>query len=297
MGYKNKEEILKKIAEFHKLYKKKLVNKNFLLIYKNFEEMKKVSISFSKENFFHLTGLGQSKSFITPLNFYKKLERRQLEITDFEVKNFTLKKLSVSTEMVKIFSEKSKIAVYDTKNKYQKNLSIDNGMALSIPESNAVLGIRYIKDDKSVPVSLLQQKLENISQKDTITDIVCMLEKTIKEEEYNKIVYNTIDMKVLLEKNKELEKLLTKDLLKEIYPEKENSEEKKEPEKNQEKAKKKSRWNKSSVEKENEKDEKMSSWKAKINRDREAEREENGLEYSLEVKTVIEEVTVKTTEE
>lgn len=223
MEYKNKEEILKQIVKFHRLYKNELVNKEFLIIYKSLENIKKASISFLKENFFHLIGIEQGKSFLTPLNFYKKLERKQLKITDFEVKNFTLKKLSVSTEMIRIFSEKSKIAIYDIKNKYQKNLSIDNGMALSIPESNAVLGIRYTKENEAVPVSLLQQKLENISQKDTITDIVCLLEKTIKEEEYNKIVYNTIDMKVLLEKNKELEKLLTKNLLKEIYPEKENS--------------------------------------------------------------------------
>ena len=228
MEYKNKEEILKQIVKFHRLYKNKLVNKEFLIIYKSLENIKKASISFLKENFFHLIGIEQGKSFLTPLNFYKKLERKQLKITDFEVKNFTLKKLSVSTEMIRIFSEKSKIAVYDTENKYQKNLSIDNGMALSIPESNAVLGIRYTKENEAVPVSLLQQKLENISQKDTITDIICMFEKNVIEEQYNKIIYNTVDIKNLLQENKELEKLLAEDLLKEIFPKEENLEENKE---------------------------------------------------------------------
>lgn len=222
MEYKNKEEILKQIVKFHRLYKNKLVNKEFLIIYKTLENIKKANISFLKENFFHLIGIEQGKSFLTPLNFYKKLERKQLKITDFEVRNFTLKKLSVSSEMIRIFSEKSKIAVYDTENKYQKNLSIDNGMALSIPKSNAVLGIRYIKEDETVPVSLLQQKLENISQKDTITDIICMFEKNIKEKQYNKVVYNTVDIQEILKIDKELEKILTFELLKEIYPEKEN---------------------------------------------------------------------------
>lgn len=225
MEYKNKEEILKQIVKFHRLYKNKLVNKEFLIIYKSLENIKKASISFLKEIFFHLIGIEQGKSFLTPLNFYKKLERKQLKITDFEVKNFTLKKLSASTEMVRIFSEKSKIAVYDTENKYQKNLSIDNGMALSIPESNAVLGIRYTKENEAVPVSLLKQKLENISQKDTITDIICMFEKNVMEEQYNKIIYNTVDIKNLLQENKELEKLLTVDLLKEIFPKEKNLEE------------------------------------------------------------------------
>ncbi len=194
------------------------------IIFYNLSNIKKANISFLRENFFHLIGIGQGKSFLTPLNFYKKLERKQLKITDFEVKNFTLKKLSISTEMIRIFSEKSKIAVYDTENKYQKNLSIDNGMALSIPESNAVLGIRYTKENEAVPVSLLKQKLENISQKDTITDIICMFEKDIMEEQYNKIIYNTVDIKNLLQENKELEKLLTTDLLKEIFPKEENKE-------------------------------------------------------------------------
>ena len=224
----DKRDILKQIYKFQKMYKSKLENRDFLIICKNFEEIKKIKLSFNKENFFHLIGLGQGKEFLTPLKFYKKIEKNLLVTDDFEVKNFTLKKLSVSTEMVRIFSEKSKISVYDTENKYQKNLSIDNGMALSIPESNAVLGIRYTKENEAVPVSLLQQKLENISQKDTITDIICMFEKDVMEEQYNKIIYNTVDIKNLLQENKELEKLLTVDLLKEIFPKEENLEQNKE---------------------------------------------------------------------
>lgn len=219
MRDKDKQDILNQIIKFHKLYKKKLANKNFLLIYKNFGEIKKINLSFSKENFFHLTGVGQGKDILTSLKFYKKIERRQLVIDEFEVKKFTLKKLSVSSEMIKIFTEKSKIAVYDPENKYQKNLSIDNGMALSIPKSDAVLGIRNIENSKSVPVSLLQQRLENISYKDTITDIICMFEKNIHEEKYNKLVYSITDIKKLLENDEELENLLAEELLEEIYSE------------------------------------------------------------------------------
>lgn len=133
-----------------------------------------------------------------------------------------MKKLSVSSEMIKIFSQKSKIAVYDPENKYQKNLSIDNGMTLSIPKSNAVLGIRYTEKGKSVPVSLLQQKLENISYKDTITDIICMFEKNIEEEKYSKLIYNMVDIKELFQENEDIKDLLTEELLKEIYFEEEN---------------------------------------------------------------------------
>lgn len=120
--------------------------------------------------------------------------------------------------MIKIFSQKSKIAVYDPENKYQKNLSIDNG----IPKSNAVLGIRYTEKGKSVPVSLLQQKLENVSYKDTITDIICMFEKNIEEEKYSKLIYSMVDIKELFQENEDIKGLLTEELLKEIYFEEEN---------------------------------------------------------------------------
>lgn len=124
--------------------------------------------------------------------------------------------------MIKIFKGQSRIGKYDPNNIYQKKLLIDNGIGLSIPNSNMVLGIRVLSGKNAVPVSLLQQKLENISQKDTITDIICMFEKNVIEEQYNKIIYNTVDVKNLLQENKELEKLLTVDLLKEIFPKEEN---------------------------------------------------------------------------
>ena len=89
-------------------------------------------------------------------------------------------------------------------------------MALSIPNSDMVLGIRFIGGRYTVPVSLLQQKLENISYKDTITDIVCMFEKNIKEEKYTKIVYTTVEIETLINNNKELEDLLASELLEKI---------------------------------------------------------------------------------
>lgn len=121
--------------------------------------------------------------------------------------------------MIRIFKEKSKIGNYDPDNLYQKNLSIDKGMALSIPNTNVVLGIRFIGGKYTVPVSLLQQRLENISYKDTITDIICMFEKNIYEEKYNKLVYSITDIKKLLENDEELENLLAEELLEEIYSE------------------------------------------------------------------------------
>ena len=89
-------------------------------------------------------------------------------------------------------------------------------MALSIPNSDMVLGIRFIGGRYTVPVSLLQQKLENISYKNTITDIVCMFEKNIKEEKYSKIVYTTVEIETLINNNKELEDLLASELLEKI---------------------------------------------------------------------------------
>lgn len=55
-----------------------------------------------------------------------------------------------------------------------------------------------------------------------------MFEKNVIEEQYNKIIYNAVDIKNLIQENKELEKLLTVDLLKEIFPKEENLEQNKE---------------------------------------------------------------------
>ena len=212
-----KKEILSKVNIFFKTYKKNLENKDFLLVYNNKKDL--ISVRFLKKNFFHLTGLSVGEHSISSYDFYRKLENKTLNINDIEVGKFTEKKLNVSIDMIKIFKGQSRIGKYDPNNIYQKKLLIDNGIGLSIPNSNMVLGIRVLSGKNAVPVSLLQQKLENISQKDTITDIICMFEKNVIEEQYNKIIYNTIDIKNLLQENKELEKLLTVDLLKEILKE------------------------------------------------------------------------------
>lgn len=208
-----KKNIINKIKECFNLYNNYLIDRDFLIVYKSKNEYCILNLQFKKENFLHLTGIEKIK----PLKFYEKLKDKTLKIKDIEVGEYSNMKLSVFPDMINIFKEKSKIGAYNQSNKFHKNLSIDQGMALSIPESNAVLGIRHIENEKSVPVSLLKQKLENISYKDTITDIVCMFEKNIKEEQYSKIVYNTIDVKTLLQENKELEKLLAEDLLKELF--------------------------------------------------------------------------------
>lgn len=95
-------------------------------------------------------------------------------------------------------------------------------MALSISDSNMVLGIRITGGKYTVPVSLLQQKLENISYKDTITDIICMFEKNTEEEKYSKLIYSMVDIKELFQENEDIKGLLTEELLKEIYFEEEN---------------------------------------------------------------------------
>ena len=170
----------------------------------------------SNRAIFYLTGLEIGQRSISPIDFYKKLENKTLKTNDIALGKFTEKKLKVYEEMIRIFKEQSRIGDYDSSNFYQKNLSIDKGMALSIPNSDMVLGIRFIGGRYTVPVSLLQQKLENISYKDTITDIVCMFEKNIKEEKYSKIVYTTVEIETLINNNKELEDLLASELLEKI---------------------------------------------------------------------------------
>ncbi len=211
---KIKKEVLSGINSFFKEYRENLENRDFLLICKNDDIQKEIFVRFLKKNFLHLTGINRS---LSSFDIYKKLENKTLRAEDITLGKFTEKKLQVCKEMMRIFKEKSKIGTYDPNNSYQKNLSIDKGMALSIPNSDMVLGIRFIGGRYTVPVSLLQQKLENISYKDTITEIVCMFEKNIKEEKYTKIVYTTVEIETLINNNKELEDLLASELLETIY--------------------------------------------------------------------------------
>lgn len=214
-----KKEILSKINKFFKEYKENLENRDFLIIYKNNGKKDEIFLRFLRENFLHLTGINRS---LSSFDIYKKLEKKNLRVNDITLGKFTEKKLQVYSKMIKIFKEKSKIGTYDPNNLYQKSLSIDKGMALSIPDTDMVLGIRIIGGKYTVPVSLLQQKLENISYKETITDIICTFEKNVEEEKYSKLVYNIEDIKELLQENEGIKELLTEELLKEIYPEEEN---------------------------------------------------------------------------
>ena len=218
-----KEKIFKKLISFHKAYKQNLENKDFLLLFYNENELKKISISFDKKNFFHLTGLNKT-NLLTPNKFYKKLENKTLSLKDIEIKNFTTKKLSASSDMIKIFNKKSKIALYNPQNKYQKKLSIDSGLTLS--NSNSILGIRFIDEKKAVPVSLLKQKLENICLKETTTDIVCILKKEKTEEKYNEINENTLSLNEIIKTNPDIKNLISNELLNQI-DEKENKKENK----------------------------------------------------------------------
>lgn len=122
--------------------------------------------------------------------------------------------------MIKIFNKKSKIALYNPQNKYQKKLSIDSGLTLS--NSNSILGIRFIDEKKAVPVSLLKQKLENICLKETTTDIVYIL----KKEKYNEINENTLSLKEIIKTNPDIKNLISNELLNQI-DEKENKKENK----------------------------------------------------------------------
>lgn len=211
-----KKEILSEINNFFKIYKENLENKDFLIIYNFNNKQNKISLRFSKENFFHLTGLERGDNSLSPLKFYQKLEQKTLNINDISIGKFTKKKLKVYQDMIKIFKEESKIGDYDPNNKYQKNLSLDKAMCLAIPNTNMVLGIRFIGGIYTVPVSLLQQNLKNISYKNSITDIICMFEKNTEDKKYNKIIYNITDFKIIIQNDRELKEILTENLLKNL---------------------------------------------------------------------------------
>ena len=139
---------MEEISEFDKLkdnleiYEKKLLNKQFLIIFsdmenkklkqmmknnsKNLKELKAIEIIFKKENFPHLAGIKKisyEKLKMSSKEFYDKLLVGEIEEKDCYFSTFRTLKNSVFTELPNIFRTISvrEIMIFIRKIKYRKS--------------------------------------------------------------------------------------------------------------------------------------------------------------------------------
>ena len=76
-------KIFKKLRLAQKVYDENFLNKEFLYIYENKNEIKKFLITFKKQNFLHLTGIKyDSKDNTNPLDFYRAVKEKRLSLSE-----------------------------------------------------------------------------------------------------------------------------------------------------------------------------------------------------------------------
>ena len=74
-------KIFKKLKLAQEVYDENFLNKEFLYIYENKNEIKKFSITFKKQNFLHLTGIKyDSKDNMNPLDFYRAVKEKKNQL-------------------------------------------------------------------------------------------------------------------------------------------------------------------------------------------------------------------------
>ncbi|WP_246824817.1 PBECR4 domain-containing protein [Fusobacterium sp. HMSC065F01] len=101
-------KIFKKLRLAQKGYDENFLNKEFLYIYENKNEIKKFSITFKKQNFLHLTGIKyDSKDNMNPLDFYRAVKEKRLSLSEKNINDFTNIKLKVFPKLINLLQESS----------------------------------------------------------------------------------------------------------------------------------------------------------------------------------------------
>ena len=101
-------KIFKKLRLAQKVYDENFLNKEFLYIYENKNEIKKFSITFKKQNFLHLTGIKyDSKDNMNPLDFYRAVKEKRLSLSEKNINDFTNIKLKVFPKLINLLQESS----------------------------------------------------------------------------------------------------------------------------------------------------------------------------------------------
>ncbi|MGB6128895.1 MAG: PBECR4 domain-containing protein [Psychrilyobacter sp.] len=186
-----KEDALEIILNSFNIYKKEYVNKEVLFVYENNTgDIKGFESKFKMGNFKHLTGV-ESKH--EGENFYKKLDRNQLSINDFEYnyEGTTIKKLNVINNLRDLIYKPYIIgpAKHDLLSINSSKIDIVTGNSKKL-----TVGFNLFT---SAPITLLNKDIKD----STITSypILFTLRKNISSQKYENILFwkNNISKKRL----------------------------------------------------------------------------------------------------
>ncbi len=184
-----KEKVLAEIIKYSKAYKTNLVDFEYLLLSKNFEENKFYIIACEKDNFLHLTGVRTS---LKAGEFFDKAYNNTLSIDDFHfgmnenrqkyIKGVVRQKVRFLGEMTRIFTYKNL--------HFQENFR-KNKIRCDLATSDLKCTLGFIGKKKARPMTLLAGNKLSSAKK---IDLILKRKKGMKK--FSKIVYGNNDLLV-----------------------------------------------------------------------------------------------------
>ena len=186
-------KIFKKLRLAQKVYDENFLNKEFLYIYENKNEIKKFLITFKKQNFLHLTGIKyDSKDNMNPLDFYRAVKEKRLSLSEKNINDFTNIKLKVFPKLINLLQESSVFYKFSPEKGENTNNYAPSSILRGIPdEKGDYIGNVLIIACRNF--SLKKEKYKAIYRVTDVSKIPDELKKDILDlENYNCITGNSI---------------------------------------------------------------------------------------------------------
>ena len=169
-------------------YQKNLENKEMLFLFGNLQEddMEYIEVKFTKEHFFHLTGVKLSKqsTIHNSFEFYDACINHRLKPSDIYINldGTTEKKISVLPHLTSIYKNPNKIGLYNYQRQKLKT-------ELLIGDQNYCVGfVQPDKDGCFIPNTLLKENIRKVVYSGS-QRIMAVLSKNCKEPYYNELNY------------------------------------------------------------------------------------------------------------
>lgn len=194
MAKYNNKTALKIIIEAAKKYEEKLNDKHFLIIYRDKNVMKTVSVGFRDMNFLHMTGV---KTKLSAQQFYAACLESKLSDRDFEIDNKgkVQQKLMVLPYLSDILYNKCMIGNF-----------INSGIYIRadyfVGDTKATLSIGFRSGNKAdFPVTLYNEDVRKLSQ--PTSKVLAIFSKYYNDQHYDNCTY--------LAKNQSIQELMISD--------------------------------------------------------------------------------------
>ena len=190
-------KIFKKLRLAQKVYDENFLNKEFLYIYENKNEIKKFSITFKKQNFLHLTGIKyDSKDNMNPLDFYRAVKEKRLSLSEKNINDFTNIKLKVFPKLINLLQESSVFYKFSPEKENTNWLYIDSFITENQrKEESIILGITEKGENTNnyAPSSILRGIPDEKGDYIGNVLIIACRNFSLKKEKY-KAIYRVADV-------------------------------------------------------------------------------------------------------